>query len=63
MRESRFTEQPEPQPVRRQFRALVDLYLPDRTVKAGEVTDKIPRQSIAWLLSDGLIQEEVSNGV
>ena len=47
----------------RLFRALVDLYTPDGVVKAGELTNKLPKQSVNWLLSDGLIQEEVSSGV
>ena len=62
MRESRFTEQLEPQPKRR-FRALVELYTPEGIIHAGEVTEQIPKQSINWLLSDGLIQEEVTDGV
>lgn len=40
------------------YRALVGLsYPPDVTVKAGDVVDDIPKQSIKWLLEQGLIED------
>ena len=43
------------------YRALVGLsYPPDVTVKAGDVVDDIPKQSVKWLLDQGLIEDSKS---
>lgn len=47
---------------KRRYRALVDLYPPERMIRAGEIVDDLPRSSVPWLLADGLI-EEVDDGV
>jgi hypothetical protein len=47
---------------KRRYKALVDLYTPEREIKAGEVVTDLPRSSVSWLLADGLI-EEVDDGV
>lgn len=40
------------------YRALVGLsYPPDVTVAAGAVVDHIPKQSVKWLLDQGLIED------
>ena len=40
------------------YRALVGLsYPPDKIVEAGYVVDDIPKQSVKWLLDQGLIED------
>jgi hypothetical protein len=44
--------------VKRKYRAMTTLFYPGRArVDPGEIVDDIPKQSIWWLLRDGLIEE------